>query len=73
MKYTIKDHKSLSEAIKVLRKEQNISQEELSQFAGISRQTLSEIERTKADLQISTLLKILKLLGCKLTIESTDQ
>ena len=56
--------------LKGLRKEQGVSQEELSQFAGISRQTLSEIERGKADTRISTLFKILKLLGCELIIET---
>lgn len=70
MKHILKDRAVLSETLKELRKQQGVSQEELSQFAGISRQTLSEIERGKADMQISTLFKVLKLLGCELVIET---
>ena len=73
MKYTIIDHKALSDALKELRNQQDVSQDELSRFAGISRQTLSEIERSNVDVQISTLLKIIKLLGCQIIIESTGK
>lgn len=70
---TINDRLELSLLVKKLRKEKSISQEQLSQFAGISRQTLSEIERGNADFQISTLLKIIKLLGCKLIVEEVKR
>jgi len=56
--------------IKNLRKEKNISQEELAKKAGISRTTLSKIENGYfSKVPVVTLEKILAILGYTLEIK----
>ena len=56
--------------IKNLRKEKNISQEELAKKAGISRATLSKIENGYfSKVSVVTLEKILAILGYTLEIK----
>jgi transcriptional regulator with XRE-family HTH domain len=56
--------------IKNLRKEKNISQEELAKKAGISRTTLSKIENGYfSKVSVVTLEKILAILGYTLEIK----
>ena len=56
--------------IKNLRKEKNISQEELAKKAGISRTTLSKIENGYfSKVFVATLEKILAILGYTLEIK----
>ena len=51
--------------IKELRAERELSQEELADRAGISRQYLSRLEIGRHDPSLSTLVKLAKALGVK--------
>ncbi len=60
----------LGDRIKKLRKERNITQQELAKRSGISRTTLSRIENGYfAKISVVTLEKILSLLGMSLDIK----
>lgn len=49
--------------IKVLRAERNLTQEELAQRIGVSRQTINAIEKEKFDPSIVTAFRMAKLFG----------
>jgi putative transcriptional regulator len=53
--------------IKVLRAEKNLTQEELADIIGVSRQTINAIEKEKFDPSLPTAFRISKLF--KLNIE----
>jgi len=53
--------------IKVLRAERNLTQEELADIIGVSRQTINAIEKEKFDPSLPTAFRISKLF--KLSIE----
>jgi len=60
----------LGEKIKTLRKEKNISQEELAKKSGISRATLSKLENgSLTKVSIATLDRILGVLGFTIDIK----
>jgi len=51
--------------IKEFRARENITQEELAQKVGVSRQTILYIERGEYNPSLLLALKICKVLGCK--------
>ena len=51
----------ISEAVK-RRKEQKLTQEQLSVLAGISKPTLNSFEQGKTNIKLSSAIKILKVL-----------
>lgn len=54
--------------LKSLRKEQNLTQTELSEKAGVGKVTISRLESgVLKESNVSTLLKIAKALGCEVT------
>ena len=54
--------------LKSLRKEQNLTQTELSEKAGVGKVTISCLESgALKESNVSTLLKIAKALGCEVT------
>lgn len=55
-------HQLVEEAIK-RRKEQKISQRRLAAIAGISQPTISRFEQRREDIQLSSAIKILDVLG----------
>lgn len=55
-------HLLVEEAIK-RRKEQKISQRRLAAIAGISQPTISRFEQRREDIQLSSAIKILDVLG----------
>ena len=60
----------LGNRVKTLRKERNISQENLAKTVGISRNTLSKLENGYiANISIVTLEKILNALGYQIDIK----
>ena len=64
----------LGEKIKLLRKEKNLTQQELANKAGISRQTLSHLENGKiGTVSIRVLIVILNELGYELDIKPKNQ
>ena len=63
------DFKEFGKRITLLRKGQNISQEELAKDIGISRATLSSFENAKAvDIGFKKVLQIVDYLGYKIDI-----
>jgi len=52
--------------IKVLRAEKNITQEELGEIIGVSRQTINAIEKEKFDPSLPTAFRISKLFNQKI-------
>ncbi len=52
----------ISEAVK-RRKEQKLTQEQLSVLAGVSKPTLNSFEQGKTSIKLDSALKILKALG----------
>ena len=52
--------------IKVLRAEKNITQEELGDIIGVSRQTINAIEKEKFDPSLPTAFRISKLFNLKI-------
>ena len=52
--------------IKVLRAEKNITQEELGEIIGVSRQTINAIEKEKFDPSLPTAFRIAKLFKQKI-------
>lgn len=50
------------------RKERNMSQLELGKLCGVKQPYIARIEKGKADIQISTLIKLLLALNYKITI-----
>lgn len=54
--------KTIGKTIKILRKEQNLSQEKLAEKLGISRNYMGMIERAEVNIPILTLYKISKTL-----------
>ena len=64
------DYKELGQAITKLRKEQHISQKQLSENIGISRATLSSFENGKGvDIGLRKVLQIIDYLGYKLDLK----
>lgn len=56
--------------IKTLRKKVGISQDQLAVLAGISRRPIYLIESGKGSVRLETLIKILTVLGSKISINS---
>ncbi len=54
---------SIGKKIKYLRQEQNLSQEKLAEYVGLSREHLSCLERGKHSINIETLLNISEYFG----------
>jgi putative transcriptional regulator len=52
--------------IKVLRAEKNLTQEELADIIGVSRQTINAIEKEKFDPSLPTAFRISKLFNLKI-------
>ena len=52
--------------LKQFRNDLNLSQEELANKTGVSRQTINSIEKGKLDPSLSLVLKLLKVLECSL-------
>ena len=52
----------LSEQIKTLRKEQNLTQEQLGQLVGVQRAQISKLENNTSNVTIGTILKVFNAL-----------
>ena len=63
------DKKKISEFLKNRRKSLSITQLELAKYCNLSREGIQKIESGVSDMQISTLVKMAKILGFKVTIE----
>jgi predicted transcriptional regulator len=56
----------LGETIKQIRKERNLTQEELGNLVGVQKSQISKIENSLTDARFDTILKVFKALGVKL-------
>ncbi len=59
----------LAEQIKQLRKERNLTQEQLGELVGVQRAQISKLENNTGNVTISTLMKIFGVLNAKVTFE----
>lgn len=66
---TIRTMADISTAIKYLRRQAKLSQEELASFAGLSRTAIQHLEEGKETIKLSTLLKTLAVLNTKMALE----
>ena len=64
----------LSEQIKALRKEQNLTQEQLGKRIGVQRAQISKLENNTTNVTIGTILKVFSALNSKVNfiIEKQD-
>ncbi len=68
-KYHIENLEELAEVLKTRRRELNITQKTLADFCNLSHNGISRIELAQSDAQLSTLLKMSKILGFKIILE----
>jgi HTH-type transcriptional regulator/antitoxin HipB len=63
---------SLGAAIRHYRLRSGLSQAELAERAGLNRTYLSDLERGKETEQVRRILRVLKELGVRMTLERAD-
>lgn len=63
---------SLGAAIKHYRQEAGLSQAELAARSGLNRTYLSDLERGKETEQLRRLLRVLRQLGVRMTLQKAD-
>ncbi len=63
---------SLGDAIRHYRTEAGLTQAELAQKAGLNRSYLSELESGKETEQVKRLLRVLRQLGVRMTLDKAD-
>ncbi len=63
---------SIGPAIRHYREEAGLTQEQLAELAGLNRTYLSDLEQGKQSEQTRRILRVLKLLGVRATLEKAD-
>jgi transcriptional regulator with XRE-family HTH domain len=63
---------SIGAAIRHYRTEAGLTQAELAEMAGLHRTYLSELERGKETEQVRRILRLLRQLGVRMTLEKAD-
>lgn len=63
---------SLGPAIRHYRKEAGLTQAQLADMAGLNRSYLSELEQGSETEQVRRILRVLKLLGVRATLQKAD-
>lgn len=66
--FILKDTTKIGNFIKNQRKEMNVTQDELANFAGLSRIGVIKLEKEVGDIKLSTLLKVANLLGFEIVL-----
>lgn len=72
MRIEIKNNKELGKVLKQRREELEITQKQLGDICDLSHNGISRVEIGNSDIKLSTLLKIGKILGINLIIETGD-
>ena len=67
--FIVKDISEVGSFIKNQRKVMDVTQDELANFASISRVGVAKLENTANDIKLSTLLKIANLLGYEIVLK----
>lgn len=70
--YRIYSAESLGQAIRHYRREAGLTQAELASRAGLNRTYLSALEQGQETEQLRRLLRVLRLLGVRMTLEKAD-
>lgn len=63
---------SIGAAIRSYREDAGFTQQQLADMAGLHRSYISELERGKETEQLRRVLRLLKLLGVRATLEEAD-
>lgn len=63
---------SFGQAIRHYRTEAGLSQAELAELTGLQRSYLSELESGKETKQVARLLRVLRQLGIRMTLDEAD-
>ena len=63
---------SVGPAIRSYREQAGLTQAQLAEMAGLNRSYLSDLEQGKETEQVRRILRILKLLGVRATIQRAD-
>jgi transcriptional regulator with XRE-family HTH domain len=63
---------SLGDAIRYYRTEAGLTQAQLAEMAGLQRSYLSELEGGKETEQVKRLLRVLRQLGVRMTLDKAD-
>lgn len=70
--YRVYSAESLGNAIRHYRKQAGLSQEQLAELAGLHRSYLSGLESGKETEQLRRILRVLRQLGLRMTVEKAD-
>ncbi len=70
--YRIYSATSLGDAIRHYRTEAGLTQAELAETLGVQRSYLSELEHGKETEQLTRILRILRHLGVRMTLDKVD-
>jgi transcriptional regulator with XRE-family HTH domain len=70
--YRVYSAESLGAAIRHYRKQAGLSQEQLAELAGLHRSYLSGLESGKETEQLRRILRVLRQLGVRMTVEKAD-
>jgi HTH-type transcriptional regulator / antitoxin HipB len=63
---------SLGEAIRHYRREAGLTQAQLAEMTGLQRSYLSELESGKETEQVKRILRVLRQLGVRMTLDEAD-
>ena len=66
--FIVKNTSEIGSFIKNQRKEMSVTQDELANFAGLSRIGVVKLEKEEGDIKLSTLLKVANLLGFEIVL-----
>ena len=66
--FIVKNTSEIGNFIKNQRKEMSVTQDELANFAGLSRIGVVKLEKEEGDIKLSTLLKVANLLGFEIVL-----
>lgn len=72
MAHVSPDHRALGAAIRTLRRQQGVAQEEMAHRSGVHRTYMGDVERGERNLSFANLLKICAGLGVTLTELATE-
>jgi transcriptional regulator with XRE-family HTH domain len=70
--YRIYTAASLGDAIRHYRKQAGLTQAQLAEATGLQRSYLSELEHGKETEQLTRLLRVLRQLGVRMTLDKAD-
>lgn len=67
--FVVKEIAEVGNFIKNQRKVMDVTQDELANFAGLSRVGVVKLEKEEGDIKLSTLLKVANLLGFEIVLK----